>query len=172
MAERDLREEPAELPVREVLPHEVLGQHGDSTLAAHAVVDRGDRPEVRVSAEAQPVAGSRGLAPVAEERQLGGDVDEDVPGGVLGPRERRPGEQRRRADEDVVLPVESHGVERAIGVRRGGHRRVDLERAHLPVQIVRGAEVEVDADPRELGRQRAELREESSSGRARGACRG
>src|SRR5205823_4660953 len=102
----DARQEDLQPLLREVGLDEIPRQHADARARDDAPPDRLDRPEARELRERDRLA-LRRVAPVAEERETIVDVDERVRGRVADRLERQLLEERRRADEHVVLAMQA-----------------------------------------------------------------
>src|SRR5262249_40062954 len=107
---RDLRQNDLQALRVEVVLNEILRQDADACAREDALADRLDGSEATELREREARA-LRGVAPVTEEREVVGDLDERVLDGVLGRVERVLREERRRADEDVVLAMEAKSLE-------------------------------------------------------------
>jgi len=105
-------------------------------------VDRSAGADPPQAGEAQVLA-ARGVAQVAEQRQLGVDVEQGVVRGVGRARQRRAPEQPGRADQDVLLAVEADGVEAGLDQARRRDGAVELAAAQADQEIAAGAEVQV-----------------------------
>src|SRR5690606_5018824 len=111
---RDLRQDDPEALRLEIRRDEVPRQDADAGAREDALADRLDGPEASELREREALS-LRRVAPVTEQREVIGDLDEGVPRGVLEGVEGVLREERRRPDEDVLLLVEPQAVELRIG---------------------------------------------------------
>src|SRR5690606_39988872 len=118
----------------EIRLNEVLREHRDALAAQDELADRRDGAHAEHLAEVQ-LRRAGAVAQVAEERQVRGDVDEGVAGGVLRPDQRGLPQELRRADEHVALLVQAHRVQLGVAEVGGGEDRKStrLNSSHVKI---------------------------------------
>src|SRR5258708_39881728 len=91
-----------------------MWQDGNALPREHAYANGRPGPQVHDAAEAKPETTAGRVTPVRIERQRRALVEQGVSGRVLGTAQRRPPQEGRLTDEDVILTVKSNRVELGI----------------------------------------------------------